>query len=50
MKPLRHLSAAEVMAAMPPLAERLVLAEKTIRALNRDAEMPPKIGVHPSQT
>jgi ornithine cyclodeaminase/alanine dehydrogenase-like protein (mu-crystallin family) len=50
MKPLRHLSAAEVMAAMPPLAERLVLAEKTMRALNRDAEMPPKIGVHPRQT
>ncbi len=49
MKPLRHLSASEVAAAMPPLAERLTLAELTMRALGRDAEMPPKIGVHPRQ-
>jgi ornithine cyclodeaminase/alanine dehydrogenase-like protein (mu-crystallin family) len=50
MKPLRHLSAVEVAAAMPPLAERLILAERTMRALGRDAEMPPKIGVHPRQS
>jgi ornithine cyclodeaminase/alanine dehydrogenase len=50
MKPLRHLSATEVAAAMPPLAERLILAERTMRALGRDAEMPPKIGVHPRQS
>ncbi|HEU6440274.1 MAG TPA: hypothetical protein VFC12_07540, partial [Terriglobales bacterium] len=49
MKPLRHLSAAEVTAAMPPLLERISLAELTLRALGRDAELPPKIGVHPRQ-
>lgn len=47
MKPLRHLSAAEVTAAMPPLPERLALAERTMRALGVSAELPPKIGVHP---
>jgi ornithine cyclodeaminase/alanine dehydrogenase-like protein (mu-crystallin family) len=50
MKPLRHLSAAEVTAAMPPLADRLALAERAMRALSGGAEMPPKIGVHPRQT
>jgi ornithine cyclodeaminase/alanine dehydrogenase-like protein (mu-crystallin family) len=49
MKPLRHLSAVEVAAAMPPLTERLVLAERTMRALGDNAELPPKIGVHPRQ-
>jgi ornithine cyclodeaminase/alanine dehydrogenase-like protein (mu-crystallin family) len=49
MKPLRHLSAAEVVAATPPLLERLNLAERTLRALGCDAELPPKIGVHPRQ-
>lgn len=49
MKPLRYLSAAEVAAAMPPLPQRLDLAERTMRALGRDAELPPKIGVHPRQ-
>ena len=49
MKPLRHLSAAEVTAAMPPLPERLALAERTMRALGISAELPPKIGVHPRQ-
>ena len=34
---------------MPPLAERLELAETTLRALGRDAELPAKIGVHPRQ-
>jgi len=32
---------------MPPLEERLALADLTMRALVADAEMPPKIGVHP---
>jgi ornithine cyclodeaminase/alanine dehydrogenase-like protein (mu-crystallin family) len=49
MKPLRHLCAAEVAAAMPPLPERLDLAERTMRALGRSAELPAKIGVHPRQ-
>jgi ornithine cyclodeaminase/alanine dehydrogenase-like protein (mu-crystallin family) len=49
MKPLRYLSAAEVAAAAPPLIQRLGLAELTLRALGRDAELPPKIGVHPRQ-
>ena len=34
---------------MPPLVERLALAERTMRALGETAEMPPKIGVHPRQ-
>ena len=45
--PLRYLSAADVGAAMPPLAERLRLAEQAMVALDGDAELPPKIGVHP---
>jgi alanine dehydrogenase len=49
MKPLRHLSSEEVAAAAPPLVERLGLAELTMRALGRDAELPAKIGVHPRQ-
>jgi ornithine cyclodeaminase/alanine dehydrogenase-like protein (mu-crystallin family) len=44
---LRYLSAREVEAAMPPLAERLELARKTMIALVADAELPPKIAVHP---
>src|SRR5947207_10756645 len=44
---LRYLTAADVVAAMPPLAERLRLAELTMTALVHDAELPPKIGVHP---
>ena len=44
---LRYLSASDVMAAMPPLPERLELAERTMTALVRDAELPPKIAVHP---
>jgi ornithine cyclodeaminase/alanine dehydrogenase len=46
---LRYLSAAEVLAALPPLEERLALAERTLTALVADAELPPKIGVHPRQ-
>ncbi|MGH2407251.1 MAG: NAD(P)-binding domain-containing protein [Candidatus Limnocylindrales bacterium] len=45
--PLRYLSAADVEAAMPPLEERLALAEQTMTALVADAELPAKIGVHP---
>jgi ornithine cyclodeaminase/alanine dehydrogenase-like protein (mu-crystallin family) len=45
--PLTWLTAADVAAAMPPLAERLRLAERTLTALVGDAELPPKIGVHP---
>jgi ornithine cyclodeaminase/alanine dehydrogenase-like protein (mu-crystallin family) len=44
---LRFLSAREVEAAMPPLDERLELAERTMVALVTEAELPPKIAVHP---
>jgi ornithine cyclodeaminase/alanine dehydrogenase-like protein (mu-crystallin family) len=45
--PLRYLSATDVSAAMPTLEERLALADRIMRALVADAEVPPKIGVHP---
>ena len=45
--PLRFLTAADVIAAMPDIDERLRLAERTLTALVSDAELPPKIGVHP---
>ncbi len=45
--PLRYLDAADVVAAMPPLAERLRLAERTMVGLVEGGELPPKIGVHP---
>jgi len=45
--PLRYLSADDVLAALPPVEERLVLARRTMLALVADAELPPKIGVHP---
>jgi ornithine cyclodeaminase/alanine dehydrogenase-like protein (mu-crystallin family) len=45
--PLRYLDAAAVLAAMPDLDERLRLAERTLTSLVKDAELPPKIGVHP---
>ncbi len=47
---LRYLSAADVRAAMPSVAERLDLARRTMIALVADAELPPKLGVHPRQT
>lgn len=50
LPPLRYLSEADVRAAMPPLPERLELAERTMTALVADAELPPKIGVHPRPT
>ena len=42
-----YLSADDVTAAMPDVAERFDLAERTMTALVADAELPPKIGVHP---
>jgi ornithine cyclodeaminase len=45
--PLRYLSAADVLAALPPVEERIALARRTMLALVADAELPPKIGVHP---
>jgi ornithine cyclodeaminase/alanine dehydrogenase-like protein (mu-crystallin family) len=45
--PLRYLSAADVLEAMPDLDERLALAERTLTALVADAELPPKIAIHP---
>jgi alanine dehydrogenase len=43
-----YLCAADVIAAMPPVEERLLLAERTLVALaDGSAELPPKIGVHP---
>ena len=52
LPPLRYLSADDVRAAMPPLAERLRLAELTMTALGTPgaAELPPKIAVHPRPT
>jgi len=45
--PLRFYPASDVVAAMPGLDERLELAERALIALVADAELPPKIGVHP---
>lgn len=42
-----YLSADDVTAAMPSVAERLELAERTMTALVADADLPPKIAVHP---
>jgi alanine dehydrogenase len=46
---LRWFSAADVIAAMPPLEERIRLAEVTMTAFARPgaAELPPKIAIHP---
>jgi ornithine cyclodeaminase/alanine dehydrogenase-like protein (mu-crystallin family) len=46
-RPVRYLSHDDVRALMPPVDERLDLAERTMIALARGAELPPKIGVHP---
>jgi ornithine cyclodeaminase/alanine dehydrogenase-like protein (mu-crystallin family) len=46
-QPIRYLDADAVVAAMPPVADRLDLARRTMTALVADAELPPKIGVHP---
>jgi ornithine cyclodeaminase/alanine dehydrogenase-like protein (mu-crystallin family) len=45
--PLRYFPAADVARAMPDLDARLALAERTMIALVADAELPPKIGIHP---
>ncbi len=47
LPPLRYLTGADVVAAMPSLPERIDLAEATLRGLAEGAELPPKIGVHP---
>ena len=47
LPPLRYLSAADVVATMPDLDERLALAEQTLVALVADAELPAKIAIHP---
>ena len=49
LPPLRWLSGSDVTAAMPPLEERLRLAELTMTALARPgaSELPPKIAIHP---
>lgn len=44
---LRYYDAAAVVAGMPDPDDRLALAERTLTALVADAELPPKIGVHP---
>ncbi|HSH22059.1 MAG TPA: hypothetical protein VK992_05575 [Candidatus Caenarcaniphilales bacterium] len=47
-EPLRYLSAAELDRCLPSVDQRLDLAARALVALARDeAEMPPKIGVHP---
>src|SRR4051794_9554783 len=48
--PLRYLSADDVRAAMPSVEERIALARQTMVALVENAELPPKIGVHPRET
>ena len=47
MPPIRYLAAADVLACMPPLADRIRLAERTLVGLASGAELPAKIGVHP---
>jgi ornithine cyclodeaminase/alanine dehydrogenase-like protein (mu-crystallin family) len=45
--PALYLNEQDVSALMPPVEERLVLAERALRALGGAAQLPPKIGVHP---
>ena len=48
LPPLRYLDGAAVQASMPPVEERLRLAEITMRALaSGAAQLPPKIGLFP---
>lgn len=49
LPPLRWFGTADVVAAMPPLQERLQLAERTMVALARPdaSQLPPKIAIHP---
>ena len=49
LPPLRWLSTADVLEAMPDIDERLDLAQKTMVALATPggSELPPKIAIHP---
>lgn len=49
LPPLRWLSSEDVIEAMPPVEERLALAERTMIALATPggSELPPKIAIHP---
>lgn len=47
LPPLRFLDAAAVRAALPPLETQLALAERTLVGLATNAQLPPKISVHP---
>lgn len=49
LPPLRWLSTEDVVAVMPPIDERLVLAERTMVALATPggSELPPKLALHP---
>ena len=49
LPPLRWFNADDVLAAMPPVEERLRLAELTMTSLARSgaSELPAKIGIHP---
>lgn len=47
LPPLRYLTAADVESAIPPVATRIDLAARAMLALLGEAELPPKIGVHP---
>lgn len=46
-EPLRYLSGADVETLLPPIEERLLLARRAMAALVSDADLPPKIAVHP---
>lgn len=52
LPPLRWFGAEDVLASMPPLEERLALAERTMTALARPgaSELPAKIAIHPRPT
>lgn len=52
LPPLRWFGTADVVASMPPLEERLRLAEKTMVALATQgaSQLPPKIAIHPRAT
>ena len=47
LPPLRYLTAADVVAAMPPLPERLALAERTLRGLAGGRRAAAEDRVHP---
>lgn len=48
--PIRYLDANTVESAMPPVEERLRLAEAAMVGLVGEAQLPPKLGVHPRPT